>query len=106
MTVLHVTVLYVTVLYMTVLYVTVLHATVLCVPQAQEQEKKMLEKKGIMIDRAFHLYAVIRRASAEVQIVSKTVRKSVRCHWTTFWRQISARPLPFPVLFPSTVLKR
>ena len=61
------TVLHVTVLHVTVLYVTVLHVTVLCGSQAQEQEKKMLEKKGIMIDRAFHLYAVIRRASAEVQ---------------------------------------
>ena len=36
--------------------------------QAQEQEKKLLEKKGMYIDRSFHLYAVIRRASAEVAL--------------------------------------
>ena len=34
--------------------------------QAQEQEKKLMEKKELVVDRAFHLYAVIRRASAEV----------------------------------------
>jgi len=67
MTVVYETVLHVTVLFVTVLYATVLHMTFLCVSQAQEQEKKMLEKKGFMIDRAFHLYAVIRRASAEVR---------------------------------------
>jgi len=39
--------------------------------QAQEQEKKLLDKKGLMIDRAFHLYAVIRRArSVEVSSVA------------------------------------
>ena len=32
-------------------------------------------------------------------------RKRVRCHWTTFRRQISARPPTFPVLFPYTVLR-
>ena len=44
---------------MTLLYVNVLHVTVLYGSQAQEQEKKMLEKKGIMIDRAFHLCSTV-----------------------------------------------
>jgi hypothetical protein len=32
-------------------------------------------------------------------------RKRVKCHRTTFWRQIRARPSTFPVLFPYTGLK-
>ena len=32
-------------------------------------------------------------------------RKRVRCHRTTFWRQISARTSTFSVVFPYTVLK-
>jgi len=32
-------------------------------------------------------------------------RKRVRCHRTSFWRQISARPSTFSVLCPYTVLK-
>ena len=34
--------------------------------QAADQEKKLLEKKGMPIDHAFRLFAVIRRASTEV----------------------------------------
>ncbi|KAJ1475419.1 hypothetical protein T484DRAFT_1909685 [Baffinella frigidus] len=34
--------------------------------QALEQEKKLSDKKGLFIDRAFHLYAVVRRANEEV----------------------------------------
>ena len=33
--------------------------------QAHEQEKKLLERKGLFIDRAFHLYAIMRRAFTE-----------------------------------------
>jgi len=38
--------------------------------QAHEQEKKLQDKKGFFIDRAFHLFAIMRRAFTEsVQIV-------------------------------------
>jgi hypothetical protein len=33
------------------------------------------------------------------------IRKRDRCHGTTFWWQISAKPSTFPVLFPLTFLK-
>ncbi|KAJ1484670.1 hypothetical protein T484DRAFT_1796362, partial [Baffinella frigidus] len=34
--------------------------------QAHEQEKKMADKKDVFIDRAFHLYAVMRRATHDL----------------------------------------
>ena len=37
--------------------------------QAREQEKKLGDKTGLFIDRVYHLYAIVRRANEEVQIV-------------------------------------
>ena len=36
-----------------------------CFLQAQEQEKKLGDKKGMFIDRSYHLYSVVRRATAD-----------------------------------------
>jgi len=33
--------------------------------QAHDQQRKIMDNKGLRIDRAFHLYAVIRRATQD-----------------------------------------